>query len=64
MQLFRRCRDEFGQTILLVTHNARDAAFSDEVQFLKDGQLQPEARLADGQVSPEAIAAALARLGI
>ena len=64
MRLFRRCRDEFGQTILLVTHNARDAAFSDEVQFLKDGQLQPQARLADGQVSPEAIAAALARLGI
>jgi putative ABC transport system ATP-binding protein len=64
MHLFRRCRDEFGQTILLVTHNARDAAFSDEVQFLKDGELQPQARLADGQVSPEAIAAALSRLGI
>jgi putative ABC transport system ATP-binding protein len=64
MRLFRRCRDEFGQTILLVTHNARDAACSDEVHFLKDGELQADARLADGQVSPPSIAAALSRLGI
>jgi putative ABC transport system ATP-binding protein len=64
MQLFRRCRDEFGQTILLVTHNARDAAFSDEVYFLKDGELQGDSRLADKQVTPPGIASTLARLGI
>ncbi len=64
IRLFRRCRDEFGQTILLVTHNARDAAASDEVHFLKDGELREEARLGEGQVGAQAIAAALARLGI
>jgi putative ABC transport system ATP-binding protein len=66
MRLFRRSCDEFGQTILLVTHNARDAAFSDEVHFLKDGSLHGEARLQGrGQgVTPDAITASLASLGI
>jgi putative ABC transport system ATP-binding protein len=64
MQLFRRCCDEFGQTILLVTHNARDAAFSDEVHFLKDGELHEEQGLADDAVTPENIAKSLAQLGI
>ncbi|MGQ0553601.1 MAG: ABC transporter ATP-binding protein [Planctomycetota bacterium] len=64
MRLFRRSCDELGQTILLVTHNARDAACSDEVHFLKDGELHAEASLRDGQVSAAAIAAALQRLEI
>jgi putative ABC transport system ATP-binding protein len=64
MQLFRRSCDELGQTILLVTHNARDAAYSDEVHFLKDGELKPEARLDDARVTPANITAALAGLGI
>jgi putative ABC transport system ATP-binding protein len=64
MGLFRRSCDEFGQTILLVTHNARDAAWSDEVHFLKDGELQPGAGLADAAVTPDNIASALATLGI
>jgi putative ABC transport system ATP-binding protein len=64
MGLFRRCCDELGQTILLVTHNARDAACSDEVHFLKDGELHEEARLVDERVTPEGIAEALTRLGI
>ncbi|HTE06855.1 MAG TPA: ABC transporter ATP-binding protein [Planctomycetota bacterium] len=64
MRLFRRSCDEFGQTILLVTHNARDAGFSDEVHFLKDGELRSEACLRGGEVSAERITAALARLGI
>ena len=55
---------ELRQTILLVTHNARDAAWSDEVHFLKDGELHEEARLDDERVTPEGIAASLDRLGI
>jgi putative ABC transport system ATP-binding protein len=64
MRLFRRCCDEFGQTLLLVTHNARDACFSDEVHFLKDGQLHDEARLSGADVGPEPVAHALQSLGI
>jgi putative ABC transport system ATP-binding protein len=64
MKLFRRSCDELGQTILLVTHNARDAAYSDEVHFLKDGELHPEAGLQGERVTPANIAASLAALGI
>jgi putative ABC transport system ATP-binding protein len=64
MKLFRRSCDEFGQTILLVTHNARDTAYSDEVHFLKDGMLHQEEGLADAKVTHDNIAAALDRLGI
>jgi len=64
MQLFRRSCDERGQTILLVTHNPRDAAFSDEVHFLKDGVLHEEHRLEGDAVTPENIAQSLLSLGI
>jgi len=64
MKLFRRSCDELGQTILLVTHNARDAACSDEVHFLKDGELHEEQRLEGERVTPAGIAASLAALGI
>ena len=64
MELFRAACDERGQTILLVTHNARDAAFSDEVHFLKDGELHEEHCLRGDAVTPESIAGALSALGI
>ena len=64
MKLFRRSCDEFGQTILLVTHNTRDAAYSDEVHFLKDGELHGEVELADAEVTHDNIATALDQLGI
>lgn len=64
MRLFRRSCDELGQTILLVTHNARDAAYSDEVHFLKDGELHREQSLERARVNPANIAASLAALGI
>ena len=64
MRLFRRACDEQGQTILLVTHNSWDAAFSDEVHFLRDGELHEEQRLRGDQVTHEGIAASLTTLGI
>jgi putative ABC transport system ATP-binding protein len=64
MKLFRSSCDELGQTILLVTHNPRDAAFSDEVHFLKDGEMHEEHHLGAEQVNPDAIAHALSSLGI
>jgi putative ABC transport system ATP-binding protein len=38
MELLRRSRDEMGQTIVVVTHDPRAAAYADRVVFLGDGR--------------------------
>jgi len=40
--LLRRCVDEFGQTIVMVTHDPVAAAYTDRVLFLADGRLVDE----------------------
>ena len=40
MELLRRSRDELNQTIIMVTHDPRAAAYADRVVFLRDGQIQ------------------------
>ena len=40
MELLRRSRDELQQTIIMVTHDPRAAAYADRVVFLRDGQIQ------------------------
>jgi putative ABC transport system ATP-binding protein len=40
--LLRRAADEFGQTIVMVTHDPRAAAWADRVVFLADGQVVGE----------------------
>ncbi len=39
MELLRRSRDELQQTIIIVTHDPRAAAYADRVVFLRDGQI-------------------------
>jgi putative ABC transport system ATP-binding protein len=39
LELMRRSVDEFGQTIVMVTHDARAAAVADRVVFLEDGDI-------------------------
>ena len=39
MQTLRGVCDDDGRTVLLVTHNPRDAAFADRVYFLVDGEI-------------------------
>ena len=39
IELLRRAVDELSSTVLLVTHNPRDAAYADQIRFLKDGAL-------------------------
>ena len=39
LSLLRRSVDELGQTIIMVTHDARAASTADRVLFLKDGRL-------------------------
>ena len=39
LDLLRDAVDSFGQTIVMVTHEPRDAAMADRVVFLADGRL-------------------------
>ena len=39
LRLLRRSVDEFGQTIVMVTHDGRAAASADRVLFLRDGEI-------------------------
>ncbi len=39
LALLRRSADEFGQTIVMVTHDARAATSADRVVFLQDGRI-------------------------
>jgi len=45
----RRSVDEFGQTIVMVTHDAHAAAYADRVVFLADGELVDELVAPDAQ---------------
>jgi len=39
MELLRRSCDELDQTIVVVTHDPRAAAYADRIVFLGDGQV-------------------------
>ena len=49
MELLRLSRDQLGQTIVVVTHDARAAAYADRVVFLRDGKISAQ-KLIDGQI--------------
>jgi putative ABC transport system ATP-binding protein len=40
LDLLRRSVDEFGQTVIMVTHDAGAASIADRVIFLKDGRIE------------------------
>jgi putative ABC transport system ATP-binding protein len=42
LEFLRRSVTEFGQSIVMVTHDARGAAFADRVIFLADGRVVGE----------------------
>jgi putative ABC transport system ATP-binding protein len=44
LELIRRSVDDVGQTVVMVTHEARAAGIADRVLFLADGQIVREAR--------------------
>jgi putative ABC transport system ATP-binding protein len=58
LNLLRRSVDEFGQTIVMVTHDPVAAAFTDRVVFLADGKVVDELRAPDR----EAVLARMARM--
>jgi putative ABC transport system ATP-binding protein len=45
MQLLQQSAKDLGQTIVMVTHDPKAAAYADRVIFLRDGQIIEEARL-------------------
>ncbi len=45
LNLLRRSCDELGQTIIMVTHDAKAASFADRVVFLKDGRIVDDLKL-------------------
>jgi putative ABC transport system ATP-binding protein len=64
MHILRRCADDDGRAVLLVTHNPRDAGFADRVLFLVDGELAREPVLRGPGIEVELVHAALAQLSI
>ncbi len=63
-ELWRSC-DELGQTIILVTHDARAAAHADRVLVISDGQIRDEIGLGRRKDSdPTPLIARLAQLGL
>jgi putative ABC transport system ATP-binding protein len=58
LELLRATVDEFGQTIIMVTHDPVAASFSDRVLFLADGRIVDET----DEPTADAVAARLTRL--
>jgi putative ABC transport system ATP-binding protein len=47
LQLLRRSVDDFGQTIIMVTHDEEAAAYADRLLVLRDGQLVEDRAMTD-----------------
>ena len=62
--LLQQVRQQLHTTILLVTHNPRDAAAADRVMFLHDGALSPNAQLTGGPFDVADVFSRLQELGI
>lgn len=58
LRFLRRSVDEFGQTIVMVTHDANAAAYTDRVVFLADGRIVGELR----EPTRESVLETMARL--
>src|SRR5260370_26194698 len=63
VQLLRRASDDWGRTVILVTHDPRIAAYADRIVFLKDGQIVDE-NLLKGQADAEQIRGKLSRIAM
>lgn len=50
LDLLRKCCKEMRQTIVMVTHDAKAAAYADRVIFLKDGHLESELTVQENSI--------------
>ena len=62
--LLKRVTKSAGTTVLLVTHNPRDAAVGDRVLFLHDGAMDPDQALTGGDFHAADVFRRLEELGI
>ena len=63
LRLLRRSCDDYGQTIVMVTHNAQAASHADRIVFLKDGKIVGQMKLdADASHDTQEILRRLAQL--
>jgi putative ABC transport system ATP-binding protein len=53
LKLLRRSCDQFQQTIVMVTHDAKAAGFADRVVFLKDGTIVGQMEIEPGRDGQE-----------
>lgn len=56
MSLLRRLVNDQGQTILMVTHNARHAAMADRIITLRDGRIVEQQSLKNGRSADQVLA--------
>jgi putative ABC transport system ATP-binding protein len=61
--LWRSC-ERVGQTVVLVTHDARAAAYADRVLVIENGTIRDEIALARADHSPAPLIARLAQIGL
>lgn len=61
VQMLRQTVDQLGQTMILVTHDPRVAAYADRIVFLKDGKIADDNRL-KGQGNAEQIREQLSKV--
>ena len=64
MEVLREVAERDGKSVLLVTHNPRDASHADRVVFLVDGHLAAGVELRGPDLAIEAVHQALEDLGI
>jgi putative ABC transport system ATP-binding protein len=64
MQILREVVDRDGRSVLLVTHNPRDATFADRILFLVDGTLHAQDDLRGPGLPVERVHLALSALAI
>ncbi|MBN1681570.1 MAG: ABC transporter ATP-binding protein [Anaerolineae bacterium] len=63
VSLLRNVVDQWGRTLVIVTHDPRIAAHADRIIFLKDGQIVDETHL-KGQASADQIRAQLSKVAV
>jgi putative ABC transport system ATP-binding protein len=52
LRLLRKTADDWGRTVVMVTHDARMAAYADRIIFMKDGSIVDDTRL-EGETTVE-----------